>query len=209
MSGRVLGFYHDPGRGLAVLSTPDFGFPGGAPQITYDQYDANLQSVSKLKVLLQTGMVWGARAFVETPGAWSALAHKLLDEQAHPHHWVMSRTQRQSMEFIALIGEQPDQGGRIVISGVSMGGGRFCLRSRRYDHMLKDLGTWVDGQAGQSANGISQAAFDALSKSTDGTILLSALSDPHISNDAYRINPILWMGDPNKPENCQWDASRD
>lgn len=210
---RTLGFYEDPGKGLAVVATVNgWWLPPGADQaLVYRQYDPNLEHVIESKIMLKGARNPGTVSTATVPqGIWQAVAHKLLAEQYSPNRWVMMTTHRPTGGFFALVGEKEPSAVSVVISGVVRTDGSACVRSRTYTHLLGELDSnWTENSSGERAGGISRSALEAIHNSTDGAIVLQALSDPRVSDGTYPLSPILWMGNPDKPENCRWDSAND
>jgi hypothetical protein len=205
---RILGFYEDPSKGLVVLANterPTYS-QGSDETILNRQYDSGLTHVTEGRIVLKGEPAFGAASTLSQPQSpWSALAHKLLAEPSNLN-WTMMRTRRGAGGFFALIGEQADRDARVLISGVVKSNGSVCVRSESYGRLVRDLNSdWADNSPGLRGGGISPSALQAIRDSVDGMVVLEALSDPQESNETYRLSPVLWMGDPEKLENCRWD----
>ena len=117
--------------------------------------------------------------------------------------WHLRKSTRSSGELFALIGTKPTGPDRTVISALGKYGGPLCTRTKTYGALMSELHTqWADGKAGAHGGGIDPKALTALDGSTDGTLLLDALTNPRVSNNEYRLSPILWMGNPGNQAEC-------
>jgi hypothetical protein len=93
----------------------------------------------------------------------------------------------------------------MIISGIVRGEADACVRSITYGQLISELKAgWTSDGSGPYADGISAQALEELSSKKSSEELLGALTHPQISDDRYRISPLLWMGDPAKPDNCLW-----
>ncbi len=139
----VFGWREQPDNSISLLMA-HYEWP--EKWIIHRRYDKDLTVISENKIsIVRDEWVWPTPSVSSSPRTrgWSDLAAKLQSLQDQT--WQLRRATHGSAEFYALIGTNPNNAERPVISALGKTGGPLCVRMKTYSTLMSDLRVgWVD-----------------------------------------------------------------